>query len=94
MIVPVMLMAYSESGTLTDFGNIAELGSILSAYGWSEATALCTIIFTLFHFPCATTLLTIKKETGNFKWSLLAFVLPTVFGLTLCFLINTVCTVV
>ena len=42
------------------------------------------MIFTVLHFPCTTTLLTIKKETGSFKWTFLSFLIPTVLGIMVC----------
>lgn len=87
IVIPVMLMAYTSTGVLTDYGGLAELKTILAQNGWTEITALCTMIFMLFHFPCSTTLLTVKKESGSLRWTVLAAALPTALGLTLCFLI-------
>ena len=61
---------------------------ILIDNGWTINTAVCTAIFTLFHWPCATTVLTIKKETGSFKWTILGIIFPTVFGFTICAIIT------
>ena len=61
-----------------------EIGKILIQNGWTLLTAINMMIFTLLHFPCATTLLTINKETKNIKWTVLSFVLPTVCGIVLC----------
>ena len=47
-------------------------------------TAVNMMIFTVLHFPCATTLLTVKKETGKWKWALIAFALPTLSGILIC----------
>ena len=90
IVIPIMLMTYMANGTLTDYSSFAELHSILLANGWTAVTAVCTIILCLFHFPCGTTCLTIKKETGSLKWTALAIVLPTVCGIVLCFFINTI----
>ena len=73
-----------SSGSLTDFASLSELRDILISNGWTWATAACMIIFTLFHFPCGTTCLTIKKETGSIKWTAAAFIIPTVVGVVLC----------
>ena len=54
--------------------------------GWTILTAINVMIFTVFHFPCSTTLMTIKKETGSIKWSAIAFAIPTVCGIFLCFI--------
>ncbi len=86
IVIPLMLMAYSASGTMGDVGNLADMRAILVANGWTWQTAICVLIFFLMHAPCATTLMTIKKETGKWRWTLLAAALPTVIGLGLCFL--------
>ena len=69
------------SGTLVDLENTMTIGQILVNNGWTLVTAINVMIFTLLHFPCTTTLMTIKKETGSLKWTALAFALPTVCGL-------------
>ena len=84
IFIPIVLMIYSAGGVLTDYSSISQLSSILSANGWTLVTAICVILFTVFHFPCATTLLTVKKETGSLKWTFLAAVLPTAVGVVLC----------
>ena len=88
IVVPVMLMCYMSSGMLTDYGSLTQLHEILAGCGWTAQTALCVTILCLFHFPCGTTCLTIKKETGSLRWTALAFALPTVIGIAICFLIN------
>lgn len=84
IVIPIILMCYCQSGALMEASGLTEMGNILMANGWTWATALCAVVFSLNHFPCATTLLTIKKETGSFKWTALAFLLPTVVGIVLC----------
>ncbi|MBQ3184484.1 MAG: ferrous iron transporter B, partial [Firmicutes bacterium] len=88
IVIPIMLMCYMSTGMLTDYSSLAELSDVLTACGWTPMTALCVMILCLFHFPCGTTCLTIKKETGSLKWTALSAALPTVIGITLCFLIN------
>ena len=88
IVIPIMLMCYMSTGTLTDYGDPEELRQILAASGWTKETALCMMTLCLFHFPCGTTCLTIKKETGSLKWTALAFLLPTAVGMLLCFIIN------
>ncbi len=88
IVIPIMLMCYMSTGMLTDYSSLAELSDVLTACGWTPITALCVMILCLFHFPCGTTCLTIKKETGSLKWTALAFILPTIIGICLCFLIN------
>ena len=84
IVIPIMIMAYMKTGTLTDASNLIELKSLLIQNGWTIQTAICFIIFMLFHFPCSTTILTIKKETKSIKWTAIAFLLPTLIGVILC----------
>ena len=70
-----------------DLENLEQLRTILVDNGWTWLTAVCTMIFSLMHFPCGTTCWTIKKETKSWKWTALAFVLPTVSGMLLCFFV-------
>lgn len=88
IVVPIIIMTYLAQGTLVDISDTAQLHSLLAENGWTMTTALCMMIFTLFHFPCATTCMTIKKETGSLKWTALSFALPTAVGMALCMLIN------
>ena len=90
IVIPVMLMSYMSTGMLTEYESLDALKNILLDNGWTWITALCTMTFSLFHFPCATTLLTIKKETQSVKWTVVAFLLPTVVGTACCVLINLV----
>ena len=89
-VIPIMLMAYLATGTMTDYTGYGELFSLLSAHGWTATTAICMCVMTVLHFPCSTTCLTIKKETGSIKWTLLAMAIPTLLGILLCTLINLV----
>ena len=90
IVVPIAIMTYLSQGTLVDMGNLASLKSLLVDNGWTWVTAVCTVLFSLMHWPCSTTLWTIRKETGSWRWTVLAFLLPTVVGITLCFLVATV----
>ena len=73
IVIPILLMVYSQSGTLVEAEGIAQAGAILAANGWTWVTAVCVILFSLNHFPCATTLLTIRKETGSLLWTGVSF---------------------
>lgn len=84
IVLPIILMSYMGSGSLVDLENTFSIGQILIQNGWTLLTAINVMIFTLLHFPCTTTLLTIKKETGSWKWVGLAFLLPTVCGIVIC----------
>ena len=84
IVLPILLMCYLKTGSLINMENSMEVGKILVQNGWTILTAINMMIFTLLHFPCATTLLTINKETKNIKWTILSFVLPTACGIILC----------
>ena len=84
IVLPLTLMIYMSGGTLTAMTDLTQLGQILAENGWTWLTAACTVLFSLFHWPCSTTLLTVKKETGSLKWTALAAVLPTVLGMIAC----------
>ena len=68
--------------------NNFKIGYILLQNGWNILTAINVMIFTTLHFPCSTTILTIKKETNSAKWTFLSFLIPTVCGIILCLLVN------
>ena len=84
IVVPVMLMAYMSTGTLVEYNSLSMLKNVLVQNGWNMLTALNMIIFTLLHFPCSTTMLTIKKETGSIKWTVISFLIPLIAGTVIC----------
>lgn len=88
IVVPIIMMSYLSAGTLENAYGLAEMRALFVANGWNAVTAVCFIIFALMHWPCSTTLLTIKKETGSLKWTLLAAAIPTAIGIALCILVN------
>ncbi len=85
IVIPIAAMAYLSTGTLADLDGLA-LHALLLRSGWTPVTALCTVLFSLFHWPCSTTCLTIRRETGSLRWTFLAMALPTAVGMGLCFL--------
>ncbi len=89
-VIPIAMMIYMAGGTLSRTLSVSAMSEILLANGWTGTTAACVIVFTLLHWPCSTTLLSIKKETGSWKWTALAAVFPTLCGALLCMLINLV----
>ena len=93
IVIPILLMYYSQSGTLIEPSGITELGQILRNNGWTMITALCTILFSFNHFPCATTLWTIAKETKSIKWTVVSFLLPTLVGIGICIFVNLIATI-
>ena len=84
IVLPIILMSYLANNQLIKIDDIASIGEILIQNGWTILTAINTMIICLLHFPCSTTLLTIKKESGKWRWAVLAFVLPTVCGIVIC----------
>lgn len=87
IVLPIALMAYLSQSSLQDLGDPAVLKTVLLANGWCTRKAVCTVIFTLFHWPCSTTLLTVYKETNSRRWTALAAILPTALGAILCALV-------
>ena len=90
IVLPIILMCYLKSGTLVNIEDTIQIGQILIQNGWTMITAMNVMLFTILHFPCATTLLTVKKETGSWKWTAISFAIPTVCGIVLCMFTNLV----
>ncbi len=90
IVIPIILMTYLSSGTLVELSDPNSIKSLLISNGWTIKTALSMTVFTLFHWPCATTLMTIKKETGKLYYAVLAALIPSIIGIILCIMINIV----
>lgn len=90
IVIPIMLMIYLQTTTLTDYSSLEQLRQVLVQNNWTIITAISFLIFTICHFPCGTTILTIKKETGSLKWTILSIVIPSVTGIILCVIISNV----
>ena len=88
IVIPIAIMAYMSNNTIIKLDDLNTIKEIFIFNGWTLKTALCTIIFSLMHWPCSTTLLTIKKETGSIKYTFLSLIIPTLTGMLLCFIIN------
>ena len=86
IVVPIIIMAYMAQGSILELGSLAEMKQLFVANGWTWVTAISVMLFSLMHWPCSTTLLTIKKETGSWKWTGLAAALPTAIGMCACIL--------
>jgi len=84
IVVPIVIMAYMATGTLIEISDLTQLRQLLVANGWTWLTAVCTMLFSLMHWPCSTTCLTIHKETQSLKWTLISFGVPTVIGVVVC----------
>lgn len=85
--LPIILMAYLQTGHLVEMDDVSGLFTLLTAHGWTFKTFVCMAIFSLFHWPCSTTCLTIRKETGSWKWTAVAVIIPTTIGMILCMMI-------
>jgi ferrous iron transport protein B len=84
IVIPIMIMAYMAKGNIVAIDNLHILKELLVAHGWTWVTAMCVMLFSLMHWPCSTTCLTIKKETQSLKWTLVAMAVPTVAGMAVC----------
>ena len=87
IVVPIIIMAYLATWSILDFDNLAQLKTLLVDNGWTWLTAVCTMLFSLMHWPCSTTCLTIRRETQSWKWTAVSFLVPTVIGMIVCFLV-------
>ena len=94
IVLPIILMCYTGAGSLVDMSSLQSLFDILSANGWTIVTAINVMLFSLLHFPCTTTLLTIKNETKSWKWTAASFLIPTVIGIVMCMMVNLIYNVV
>lgn len=90
IVIPIIIMTYMAQGSLVDMTDLSALHALLTQNGWTWVTALCTMVFSLMHWPCSTTCMTIWKETKSLKWTAAAFAIPTVCGLILCFFISSI----
>lgn len=94
IVLPLIIMGYTASGSLAEAGSIESVRELLMSNGWTSETAVCVIVFALMHWPCATTCMTIKKETGSFKWTLVGVLLPTLCGLVCCMAVHLIANVI
>lgn len=90
IVIPILIMSYMTTGKMVEFDELSALGNLLRNNGWTYLTALNMMLFSLLHWPCATTLITIKKETNSVKWTALGFLIPTAIAFVVCFLTTTV----
>ncbi len=88
IVIPLMIMGYMSLGSITDITDLTVLKNLFLANNWTIITALCVMTFSLIHWPCSTTCLTIKKETKSLKWTMVSILIPTIIGFICCFLIN------
>ena len=90
IVLPIIMMGYMASGVIINISDLEVIRNLFINNGWNILTAICVIVFVVFHFPCSTTLITIYKETRSVKWTLLSFVLPLVIGVSFCLIINSI----
>ena len=90
IIIPIIIMSYMATGSLVEINNMTELHKLFVLSGWNLNTAICVMLFSLMHWPCSTTCLTIKKETKSIKWTLISFLVPTVTGIIICFIFTSI----
>ena len=89
IVIPIIIMAYMATGSILELDNLSQLRQLLVDNGWTWVTAVRTMLFSLMHWPCSTTCLTIRKETQSWKWTAVSFLVPTVMGFLVCFLFAT-----
>ena len=90
IVIPIIIMSYLCTGNIMELSSLDQLRTLLLDNGWTWVTATCTMLFSLMHFPCGTTCITIKKETKSLKWTAISFLLPTVAGIVICFIVANV----
>ena len=88
IVIPIIMMGYMAKDVLTDYSTLSELKEIFVNNGWTWITAVCTLIFSIFHWPCSTAIITIKKETASLKWTAVSIAIPTLIGIVMCILFN------
>lgn len=87
IVVPIIIMSYMATGNLIELDSLDQLRDLLVSHGWTWLTAVCMMLFSLMHWPCGTTCWTIKKETQSWKWTAVSFLVPTVCGFVICFIV-------
>ncbi|GMQ64290.1 ferrous iron transport protein B [Vallitalea maricola] len=87
IVIPILIMSYMSTGAMLELDSLSDLKDLLVNNGWTMLTAICTMLFSLNHFPCGTTLLTIYKETKSKKWTFASFIIPTITGIVICFIV-------
>jgi ferrous iron transport protein B len=87
IVIPILIMSYMSQGAMLELSSLSEMRQLFVDNGWTWLTAVCVMMFSLNHWPCATTLWTIKKETQSWKWTWVSFIVPTITGIIVCFII-------
>lgn len=84
IVIPILIMSYTFGGVMVELDSLAEMRQLFVDNGWTWVTAVCMMLFSLNHWPCGTTLWTIRKETQSWKWTWVSFLVPTITGILLC----------
>ncbi|MCG3138935.1 MAG: Fe(2+) transporter FeoB [Phycisphaerae bacterium] len=84
IIVPTMIMAYMAGTRMTELDDMGELATLFHNNGWTFTTAICMMLFSLLHYPCATTTWTIYRETGSVKWTIWSNLMPLILAVVVC----------
>ncbi len=88
IVLPIMIMGYLASGTMLELDSLMALKTLLvDGQGWTWLTALSVMLFSLLHYPCATTLITINRETKSIKWTLISALIPLFIACLVCFIL-------
>ena len=88
IVLPLLIMGYMSKNAMLELESINSLKMLLIDNDWTFVTGINFMLFSLLHFPCGTTLLTIKNETGGIKWPIFTFVLTTSIAILVTFVIN------
>ncbi len=87
IVIPILIMSYMSTGSMLELSSLSEMKQLFVNNGWTWLTAVCMMLFSLNHWPCGTTLWTIRKETQSWKWTWISFLVPTVTGIVVCFIV-------
>ncbi len=86
IVLPILIMSYLAAGSMTELSSIEQLSNLFVVeHGWTWLTAACMMLFSLLHYPCSTTLLTIWRESRSIKWTALSALIPLVIACIVCF---------
>lgn len=88
IVIPILIMSYMSKGSMLELDSLAEIKQLFLDNGWTWLTAVCMMLFSLNHWPCGTTLWTIRKETQSWKWTWASFLIPTAAGILICFFVS------
>ena len=88
IVIPILIMLYTAEGSFGTELGISAMSELFMANGWDGCRAVCVAIFALFHWPCSTSVITVYKETGSIKHTVMAAILPTLLGFLICATLN------